>query len=188
MKTGIYGGSFNPIHCAHVALAERLLECAGLDEIWFVVSPQNPLKQQAGLLADDLRLDLTRRVLAPYPRLVASDFEFALPRPSYMWHTLQRLEEAYPDREFTLIIGADNWACFDRWYRAADIVAHYPIVVYPREGSAVDAASLPPTVRLVDTPLYTLSSTEVRADVRAGRDISAKVPPCIADDVARLYR
>ena len=170
IKTGIYGGSFNPVHNGHIALAHELRQLAGLDEIWFVVSPQNPLKTQASLLDDRKRLDMTRRALEPYPELVASNYEFALPRPSYMWHTLQSLSARYPDREFTLIIGADNWACFDRWYHAADIIAHYPIV------------------RLVDTPLYNISSTEVREDVRAGRDISAKVPSSIVDDVMRFYK
>ena len=188
IKTGIYGGSFNPVHNGHIALAHELRQLAGLDEIWFVVSPQNPLKTQASLLDDRKRLDMTRRALEPYPELVASNYEFALPRPSYMWHTLQSLSARYPDREFTLIIGADNWACFDRWYHAADIIAHYPIVIYPRQGSTVDSSTLPPTVRLVDTPLYNISSTEVREDVRAGRDISAKVPSNIVNDVMRFYK
>lgn len=186
IKTGIYGGSFNPIHNGHIALAQHIMQQAGLDEIWFVVSPQNPLKPSSALLDDSLRLDMVRKALEPYPRLVASDVEFSLPRPSYMWHTLQSLTH-FTDRSFSLIIGADNWKCFDRWYRAADIVAHYPIVVYPREGCDIDTATLPPTVHLVDTPLYNVSSTEIRADVQAGRDISGKVPACIADDVKRLY-
>ena len=151
-----------------------------------MVSPQNPLKPSSALLDDSLRLDMVRKALEPYPGLVASDVEFSLPRPSYMWHTLQSLTR-FTDRSFSLIIGADNWECFDRWYRAADIVAHYPIVVYPREGCDIDTATLPPTVHLVDTPLYNVSSTEIRADVQAGRDISGKVPACIADDVKRLY-
>ena len=188
IKTGIYGGSFNPIHNGHIAIAKRMLEEAGLDEIWLIVSPQNPLKAAGSLLDDQLRLEMTQRALAPYPQLTASDYEFRLPRPSYMWHTLQHLSADYPDREFTLIIGADNWACFDRWYHAADIIAHYPIVIYPRQGSTVDSSTLPPTVRLVDTPLYNISSTEVREDVRAGRDISAKVPSSIVDDVMRFYK
>ena len=188
IKTGIYGGSFNPIHNGHIAIARKMTELAGLDEVWLVVSPQNPLKERGDLLDDRLRLEMTRMALAPYPKLKASDFEFALPRPSYMWNTLQALSAAHPDREFTLIIGGDNWACFDRWYHAADIIAHYPIVIYPRQGSTVDSSTLPPTVRLVDTPLYNISSTEVREDVKAGRDISAKVPSSIVDDVMRFYK
>ena len=188
IKTGIYGGSFNPIHNGHIAIARKMIELAGLDEVWLMVSPQKPLKHSADLLDEQLRFDMTRIALEPYPQLKACDYEFHLPRPSYMWHTLQSLSARYPDREFTLIIGADNWACFDRWYHAADIIAHYPIVIYPRQGSTVDSSTLPPTVRLVDTPLYNISSTEVREDVRAGRDISAKVPSSIVNDVMRFYK
>ena len=188
IKTGIYGGSFNPIHNGHIAIARKMIELAGLDEVWLMVSPQNPLKHSADLLDEQLRLDMTRIALEPYPQLKACDYEFHLPRPSYMWHTLQSLANDYPEREFTLLIGADNWAVFDRWYHADDIIAHYPIVIYPRQGSTVDSSTLPPTVRLVDTPLYNISSTEVREDVRAGRDISAKVPSSIVDDVMRFYK
>ena len=124
IKTGIYGGSFNPIHNGHIAIARKMTELAGLDEVWLVVSPQNPLKERGDLLDDRLRLEMTRMALAPYPKLKASDFEFALPRPSYMWNTLQALSAAHPDREFTLLIGADNWEVFSRWYHYEDIIAH----------------------------------------------------------------
>ena len=123
IKTGIYGGSFNPIHNGHIAIARKMTELAGLDEVWLVVSPQNPLKERGDLLDDRLRLKMTRMALAPYPKLKASDFEFALPRPSYMWNTLQALSAAHPDREFTLLIGADNWEVFSRWYHHEDIIA-----------------------------------------------------------------
>lgn len=185
IKTGIYGGSFNPIHNGHIALARHLLQEAELDEIWFVVSPQNPFKVQQQLLADDKRLLLVRKALAPYPQLVASDFEFSLPRPSYMWHTLQGMSAQWPDRELHLIIGADNWLCFDRWYHADDIRSTYPIIIYPRQGYDIVPSALPQGVRLVNTPLYNVSSTEIRADVAAGRDISGKVPSTILSEVER---
>lgn len=187
IRTGVYGGSFNPIHCGHIALARQLLQKAGLDEVWFVVSPQNPLKQRAQLLDDGLRLQLARRALQPYRGLTATGYEFSLPRPSYMWNTLQAMSRDFPQRELHLVIGADNWLLFSRWYRAADIIGHYPIVVYPRQGCTVSAGSLPATVRLVHTPLYNISSTEIRADVLAGRSIAGKVPACIEDDVRHLY-
>lgn len=188
IKTGIYGGSFNPIHNGHIALARHLLQEAELDEIWFVVSPQNPFKVQQQLLADDKRLLLVRKALAPYPQLVASDFEFSLPRPSYMWHTLQGMSAQWPDRELHLIIGADNWLCFDRWYHADDIRSTYPIIIYPRQGYDITPADLPQGVRLVNTPLYNVSSTEIRADVAAGRDISGKVPSTILSEVEKEYK
>lgn len=187
IKTGIYGGSFNPIHNGHIALARHLLQEAELDEIWFVVSPQNPFKVQQQLLADDKRLLLVRQALAPYPQLVASDFEFSLPRPSYMWHTLQGMSAQWPDRELHLIIGADNWLCFDRWYHADDIRRTYPIIIYPRKGYNITPADLPQGVRLVNTPLYNVSSTEIRADIAAGRDVSGKVPSTILSEVEKEF-
>ena len=187
IKTGIYGGSFNPIHNGHIALARHLLQEAELDEIWFVVSPQNPFKVHQQLLADDKRLLLVRKALAPYPQLVASDFEFSLPRPSYMWHTLQGMSAQWPDRELHLIIGADNWLCFDRWYHADDIRRTYPIIIYPRQGYDIEPSALPQGVRLVNTPLYNVSSTEIRADVAAGRDISSKVPSTILSEVEKEF-
>lgn len=187
IKTGIYGGSFNPIHNGHIALARHLLQEAELDEIWFVVSPQNPFKVQQQLLADDKRLLLVRQALAPYPQLVASDFEFSLPRPSYMWHTLQGMSAQWPDRELHLIIGADNWLCFDRWYHADDIRRTYPIIIYPRQGYDITPANLPQGVRLVNTPLYNVSSTEIRADIAAGRDVSGKVPSTILSEVEKEF-
>lgn len=187
IKTGIYGGSFNPIHNGHIAIARNMTELAGLDEVWLVVSPQNPLKERGDLLDDHLRLEMTHMALAPYPKLKASDFEFALPRPSYMWNTLQALSAAHPDREFTLLIGADNWAVFDRWYHASDIIAHYPIAIYPRTGSPIDTDTLPPSVHLYDTGLYDISSTEVREKVARGEDVSQLVPKEILKDVNLHY-
>lgn len=187
IKTGIYGGSFNPIHNGHIAIARKMTELAGLDEVWLVVSPQNPLKERGDLLNDRLRLEMTRMALVPYPKLKASDFEFALPRPSYMWNTLQALFAAHPDREFTLLIGADNWEVFSRWYHYEDIIAHYPIAIYPRTGSDIDVTTLPPTVRLFNTGLYDISSTLVRNTIKAGGDISSLVPKEIVRMAEECY-
>lgn len=188
IKTGIYGGSFNPIHNGHIAIAKRMLELAGLDEIWLIVSPQNPLKTVGSLLDDRLRLEMTQRALAPYPQLTASDYEFRLPRPSYMWNTLQRLSADYPEREFTLLIGADNWTVFDRWYHADDIIAHYPIAIYPRTGYPIDTARLPETVKVFDTGLYDMSSTLVRQYISEGKDITSLIPNGITAMAQEYYK
>lgn len=188
IRTGIYGGSFNPIHNGHIAIANSMAELASLDEVWLVVSPQNPLKQSADLLADRLRLDMTRLALTPYPKLKACDYEFGLPRPSYMWHTLQSMSRDFPEREFTLLIGADNWAVFDRWFHADDIIANYPIAIYPRTGSPIDAASLPEGVRLYDTGLHDISSTEVRERIRRGEDVSGMIPDSIVALAEKYYK
>jgi nicotinate-nucleotide adenylyltransferase len=188
IKTGIFGGSFNPIHNGHIALAKHILSLAGLDEIWFVVSPQNPFKStDSDLLADHFRLELTRLALADEPHLVANDYEFHLPKPSYMWHTLQAMSYDYPNRTFTLLIGADNWMRFSHWYHADDIIAHYPIVIYPRQGAPIDTATLPPNVRLVDTPLYNISSTEIRRRIRTGTPVDTLLPPSILRKVQKYY-
>ena len=183
--TGIFGGSFNPIHNGHIELARRLLSLAGLDEVWFVVSPQNPFKRNEKLLDDELRLEMVRLALAGEPRMKASDCEFRLPRPSYMWHTLQSLAKDYPGREFVLLIGADNWVRFDQWYAAQDILARYRIVVYPREDTPLSGVSLPANVTLADTGLIPGSSTEVRRRITCGHPIDGLVPPVVAEFIRK---
>lgn len=145
-KTGIFSGSFNPIHIGHLALANYLCEFEGLDEVWFMVTPHSPFKKQADLWSDELRLQLVQLAIEGYPRFRASDFEFHLPRPSYTVHTLNRLKEVYPEREFQLIIGSDNWKVFDQWFESERIVSENKILVYPRPGFPVDASQLPPNV------------------------------------------
>lgn len=188
VPTGIFGGSFNPIHMGHIGLARDILRLTPLREVWFLVSPLNPFKQQAGdLIADRLRFDMVHRALASEPGLVASDYEFGLPRPSYTWQTLSHLREDYPERLFTLIIGADNWLAFDRWAHPDDILRHHPVIVYPREGYPIDRASLPPRVTLVDTGLYPVSSTAVRHRVAHGQSVDGLVPPAIIPMVEQCY-
>jgi nicotinate-nucleotide adenylyltransferase len=162
MITGIYGGSFNPIHLGHTALGEWLVRHHHLDEIWFMVSPQNPLKPAEALLDDEARLKLTRLAVGRKHRLKVSDFEFQLPRPSYMVHTLEALRQAYPDREFVLVIGADNWQRFPHWYQSDEILRHHRLIIYPRPGFAIDASTLPRGIQIVNTPLLDISSTEIR--------------------------
>lgn len=132
-KTGIFSGSFNPIHIGHLALANYLCEFEGLDEVWFMVTPHNPFKKQADLWSDELRLQLVQLAIEGYPRFRASDFEFHLPRPSYTVHTLNRLKEVYPEREFQLIIGSDNWKVFDQWFESERIVSEikYSFILVP---------------------------------------------------------
>lgn len=187
MKIGIFGGSFNPIHNGHIALARQLLQLAGLDEVWLMVSPQNPLKQQASLLDDHMRYQLACLALHGESGVKASDYEMHLPKPSYTWNTLQQLQQDYPDHEFVLLIGGDNWQLFPHWYRSQDICRHYRIVVYPRRGSFIDTAQLPPNVTMVDTPMIDISSTLIRQRVAEGLSIDGLVPRHIEPLVRRLY-
>ena len=178
---GIFGGSFNPIHKGHVALARQLLRRAQLDEVWFLVSPQNPLKPQSSLLDDNMRLEMARLALKDEPHLVASDYEFHLSRPSYTWNTLQHLSQDYPQHRFTLIIGADNWQLFSRWRNSRDILANYSVVIYPRDGYPVDETTLPPNVRLVKTRLYNMSSTLVRQLLAERKSVRRYLHPKVID-------
>ena len=188
MQIGIFGGSFNPIHEGHVALARQLKRLAGLDEVWLMVSPQNPLKQGAtDLLDDQLRYQLARLALHGEAGLMASDYELHLPKPSYTWNTLQHLREEFPASTFTLLIGGDNWALFPRWYHAADIVREHRVVVYPRRGSDIDLTCLPEHVSVADTELLDISSTEIRQRVRRGKSVRGLVPAVIEPLVRRLY-
>lgn len=184
IRTGIYGGSFNPIHVGHVALARYVIEQHLVDEVWLLVSPQNPLKPQSGLLDETLRLRLAEKALKGETSIHASDFEFHLPRPSYTWHTLEKLSEAYPERRFSLIIGGDNWQCFDKWFRHDDILNSYPVIVYPRHDSTCCERE---GVLFVHAPLLNVSSTEIRERIRQGLSISGLVPNGIEKEVERAF-
>ena len=188
MRVGLFGGSFNPIHNGHISLALQLKEQAGLDEVWLMVSPQNPLKQgRDDLLDDRLRYQMARIALHGEEGIKASDFELHLPKPSYTFHTLQALHQRYPQHTFVLLIGADNWQLFPRWYRAADILANHRVVVYPRQGSPIDRSQLPQGVTVVDTPLLDFSSTEIRQRVSQQKSIAHLVPKVIEPLVRRRY-
>ena len=178
-KTGLFGGSFNPIHIGHIHLARQLLRAARLDEVWFLVSPQNPLKQDMRLAPEQQRLEMAQIALRRYKRLEASDFEFHLPRPSYTWTTLQALSSQYPDREFTLLIGGDNWERFPQWYRHDDILAAYHIAVYPRVDAPIDPATLPPNVMLMQAETVDVSSTQIRERLRHRQSVAGLVPPAV---------
>ena len=179
VKTGIFGGSFNPIHNGHISLARQLKEKAGLDEVWLMVSPQNPMKQQTDLLNDEARLKMARIALENEQGIIASDYEMHLPKPSYTWLTLQALSRDYPDRQFVLMMGGDNWAIFDKWYHAADILQNYQIVVYPRLDNYPVRKELPVSVTIVEAELLNISSTETRQRIREGRSIQEMVAPSV---------
>ena len=187
---GIFGGSFNPIHCGHIALAEAVLRQTRMDEIWCMVSPHNPLKRQDELLDDRQRLALAEKALAGHPHIRVSDYEMHLPRPSYTWNLLEALFHDFPNQAFSLIIGGDNWECFNRWHRADDIRRKYPVTVYPRPGST---ATIVPkeddrALTIIEAPLLNVSSTTIRQRVRQRESIAGMVPDNIIGDVERLYR
>jgi len=179
-RTGIFGGSFNPIHNGHISLVQQLREKAGLDEVWLMVSPQNPLKQSSDLLDDELRMQMARMALEGIEGIIASDYEMHLPKPSYTWNTLQALSKDYPDREFVLLMGGDNWALFDRWYHHEDILANYRIVIYPRRDS-IGITHSTHSPQIIDAELLDISSTEIRYRIKSGKGIRRMVPKAVAD-------
>ena len=178
MEIGIFGGSFNPIHSGHLAIARAALEQCRLDEVWLMVSPQNPLKQQSELLDDSLRFEIAQKALEGVDGVMACDYEFHLPKPSYTWNTLQNLSKDYPDHRFSLLIGGDNWAHFERWRHWKDILRNYDVVVYPRDNYN----------GTIDVPLLPVSSTEIRQKVGAGESIKGLVPDSIISLVEKYYK
>ena len=176
MRTAIFGGSFNPIHRGHIALADFVVQGGWTDEVWLLVSPQNPLKAAVGLLPEQLRLALAQQATGNYDRIKVSDFEFHLPRPSFTYKTLAALRESHPDRSFQILIGADNWSCFNRWAHHEELLRDYELLVYPRQGYDIHTASLPPNVRFVPAPLFPFSSTQLREMLLRGENLSGILP------------
>ncbi len=178
MKTGLFFGSFNPVHIGHTAIANYFVEYAGLQEVWFVVSPHNPLKERASLLPEYHRLELVRLALEDDRRFRASDIEFRLPKPSYTIDTLAYLTEKYPQRTFVLIMGADNLVTLHKWKNFEELVRRYEIVVYPRKD--MDTATLHPSleklmpqarITVSNAPLMEISSSFLRQAIKAGKDM-----------------
>jgi nicotinate-nucleotide adenylyltransferase len=171
MRIGIYGGSFNPIHRGHTELAASIVRQGLVDELWLLVSPLNPLKRDAAsdIAEYEHRLNMALLATEGIEGVKVSDFERHLPIPSYTITTLGELRKAYPAHEFVLVIGADNWERFPRWYHAQEIIDTYSILIYRRPGCEMDETLLPPSVQVVDTPLYDISSTEIRESVKKGR-------------------
>ena len=177
-KVAIFGGSFDPVHRGHLALATEVISRGLAAEVWFMVTPQNPHKQGSALSDERLRLQMVQLAVEGNAGMKACDFEFALPRPSYTLNTLNALDNAFPGNEFLLLIGADNWEKFDRWYKGDEILSRYGVIVYPR-GSEI-CPQLPQSVQWLPAVLHDVSSTMVRAAVEEGRDISGMVPAAVA--------
>ncbi len=191
MNIGIFSGSFNPIHIGHVILANYIVEFTEIDEVWFIVSPHNPLKSQNELSDEHTRLEMVNIALKDYMKLKASDFEFSLPRPSYTIDTLKALNKAYPQHDFTLIIGADNWNIFENWKESNSILDNYKLKVYPRLGSRISIPNkLKNRVEALDSPIVEISSTFIRESLSGDKDVRAFLPAGVYDYIIenKLYR
>ncbi|HMP30623.1 MAG TPA: nicotinate (nicotinamide) nucleotide adenylyltransferase [Saprospiraceae bacterium] len=173
-QIGLFFGSFNPIHVGHLIIANHMLNCSHLDQIWMVVTPQNPLKSKASLALDYDRLKMVELAIGDNTRIRASNIEFSLPKPSFTIDTLTYLSEKYPTKQFTLIMGADNLSTIDKWKNYNEILEGYGIVVYKREGSE---PKLPNTVvgkfnvSIIDAPLLDISSTFIRSLSKENKSI-----------------
>ena len=176
---GLFFGSFNPIHLGHNNLAEYIFRFSGVDEIWFVVSPKNPLKEQNELIDEHLRLKMINLATADKDYLQVSDVEFNMPVPSYTVNTLKVLSEKYPEDDFILLIGSDNMQIFDQWKDYQSILEDYSVVVYPREGYPYeDYEEIYPEMQILEeAPLFEISSTEIRQMIAEKKDASQWLHP-----------
>jgi len=169
--TGLFFGSFNPIHVGHLVIANYMLEFTDIDNLWMIVSPHNPLKNKQSLVPDYHRLEMVKIAIDGHTRMKASDVEFKLPRPSYTIDTLTYLIEKYPKRNFALIMGADNLYGFTRWKNYKEILKNFPIFVYPRPGFEVDISQFNGNIKITEAPLMEISSYFIRKALKDGRDI-----------------
>jgi len=181
MRIAIFSGSFNPIHNGHLAIARETLAQDAADELWFLVSPQNPLKKNIDLFPETDRLMMVKLAIEDEKGMKASDFEFHLPRPTYTINTLEKLRENYPEHQFKLLIGGDNLIIFHKWVEYKRIIDEFGLIVYPRPD--FDTESLPKfqNTILISAPLINLSATEIREKLVKGESIAGMVPEKVAD-------
>jgi len=177
MKTGLYFGTFNPIHIGHLVIANYMLEFAELDQLWFVVSPQSPHKQKQSLLNDYQRLELVNRAIEGDDRMRASSIEFKLPKPSYTIDTLTYLQEEYPNHRFSILMGSDNLENFHKWKNYDQIVENYAVLVYPRLGFRPENFKAHKNIHLLDAPVMEISASFIRDAIKAGKDVRHFLSP-----------
>ncbi len=186
MKIGLYFGSFNPIHIGHLIIANHVAQETDLQQVWFVISPQNPFKINHSLLNEYHRLHLVRLAIADEKNLKATDIEFRLPKPSYTVTTLQYLEEKYPSHGFAILMGSDSLQNLDQWKNAPVIMSRYPLYVYERPGFPL-RTNLPARVIPLQAPLLQISATVIREMILAGKSIRYLVPDSVKEEIDRNH-
>ncbi len=184
MKIGLYFGSFNPVHVAHLIIANHILNETDIEKVWFVVSPQNPFKSEANLLNEYHRLHLVKTAIEDDTRIWASDIEFNLPKPSYTTNTLAYLKEKNPEHEFCMIMGSDSFQNLHNWKNADVIINNYEIYVYIRPGFEVDN-KINTKLHVVDAPLLQLSATQIRKYLKEGKSIRYLVPDTVREEIEK---
>jgi nicotinate-nucleotide adenylyltransferase len=191
LKIGLYFGSYNPIHIGHMAIANYIIEFTGIDQLWFVVSPQNPLKGKDNLLEDYHRLELVTRAIGDDSRFRVSNIEFNLPKPSYTINTLTHLQEKFPSHSFVIIMGSDNLDSFHKWKNNEVILENYGISVYPRPGFDRNKMIVHPNVTIAEgAPLMEISSSFIRESIKKGKDVRHFMPQKVWEylDEMNFYR
>ena len=178
-KIGLYFGTFNPIHIGHLILANHFAETTDLDEVWFVVTPQNPMKRKDSILDNHHRLELVYKATYDYPKLRPSDIEFGLPMPNYTINSLTHIEEKHPDKQFVLLMGEDNLVSFPKWKNYELILDRYELYVYPRKTDRTIPKPFQnnPKINLIDAPQIELSSSAIRKSIKANQNIRPLLPP-----------
>lgn len=178
LKVGLYFGSYNPIHIGHLAIANYMVEFTDIDQLWFVVSPQNPHKKKNNLLDDYQRLEMVHRAVQNDDRLRASNIEFNLPRPSYTVDTLAYLKDQYPNYDFVILMGSDNLESFHKWKNFEAIIENYGVVVYPRPGFDRSKVQVHKNITIAEgAPLMEISASFIRKAIRQGKDVRHFLPP-----------
>lgn len=181
-KIGLYFGSFNPIHIGHLIIANHVLNEKLADEVWFVVSPQNPFKDAASLLNEHHRLAMVKLAIEGVYKMKASDIEFRLPKPSYTIDTLTYLKEKYPNKTFSIIMGGDGFRNLPKWKNAVQLIKSYDFLVYPRPGFDV-INDFNARLTLLNAPLLEISSTEIRRLIKAKQSIRFLVPDAVKEEI-----
>jgi nicotinate-nucleotide adenylyltransferase len=184
MKIGLYFGSFNPVHVAHLIIANHILNETAIEKVWFIVSPQNPFKKSANLLNEYHRLHLVRLATEDDNRIKALDIEFGLPKPSYTSNTLTYLGEKYPGNEFSIIMGSDSFQNLHHWKNYETIVKNYPLYVYTRPGFEV-TNHINADLHLLEAPLLQLSATRLREYIKEGKSIRYMVPDKVLEEIEK---
>ncbi len=178
---GLFFGSFNPIHVGHVMIANYIVEFEAMDEVWFIISPQNPFKSKSDLLPQEHRLKMVETAVKSFSRIKASDIEFSMPQPSYTINTLNLLKSEHPGYKFHILMGTDNVVNVHRWKEAGTILKNYPILVYPRSGYPYAPDKLPKDTKITEAPIIDISSTLLREWIKTGHDVRAFLPPGVFD-------
>jgi nicotinate-nucleotide adenylyltransferase len=189
MKIGLFFGSFNPVHTGHLIIANHILNETPLNKIWFVVSPLNPFKAHSELLEENARLSLVNIAVQGDERLIASDIEFQLPKPSFTTNTLSFLKKTHSAHDFSIIMGSDNFKDLGKWKNYEDIVARYKILIYLRNGFEV-RNELNANIELLNAPILNISSTAIREIVRKGKSMRYLVPEMVRKEIEgkRYYK